>query len=112
MTEIIPDTSRPPGVVHVDGWHLDPPHRFLYGKSRSVPRPSAVAKSDVTVGTVAVQLGDGSIDDGSVIESPKVFVEFGEDDSLTAAQARQVARAIMASSDELDSWTAVGTRSP
>jgi hypothetical protein len=99
MTEMIPDITRPPGVVHVDGWHLgDRPHRFLYGKRREVPRPAV----DVSVGIIAVQLDDGSIDDGSVIEAPKVFVDCGEDDSLTPAQARQVARAIMGAVDGLD----------
>jgi hypothetical protein len=51
-----------------------------------------------------VQLGDGSIDDGSKIEYPKVWIELGEDNSLTANDARQLARALMAAADEVDGW--------
>jgi len=51
-----------------------------------------------------VQLGDGSIDDGSKIECPKVWIELGGNDSLTPVEARQVARALLEAADEMDGW--------
>lgn len=103
------DVPTPPGVTHIDGWYAeDRPYRFLYGRTRTVARPAgngSVVKPDVLVGAIAAQLADGAIDDGSVIDSPKVFVELRGDDALTTAQARQVARALMAAADDLDGWT-------
>jgi hypothetical protein len=61
-------------------------------------------RRSVIIGTVAVQLGDGSIDDGSKIECPKVWIDLGADDSLTPNQARGVARALLEAADEMDGW--------
>lgn len=59
-----------------------------------------------------MQLGDGSIDDGSKIECSKIYIDLGADDSLTPNQARGVARALLEAADEMDRWLRDrGTRS-
>ena len=44
---------------------------------------------------------DGVVDDGTRVESPKVYVETPEP-GLTAAQARQLAAVILECADEID----------
>ena len=102
-----PDIGVPPNTTYVGDWQPGerPPYRFICGTRRVVNvlrrgRPDA----EVTVGTTAVQLGDGSLDDGDKIECPKVWIGLGPDDSLTTGEARQVARALMSAADELDGW--------
>jgi hypothetical protein len=109
-----PEVPLLAGVAHIDGWYTSPTaarfiYRFIYGVTRVVPRPSRIVGrpagtlADVTIGTVAVQLGDGAIDDGRVVEEPLVFLSgVGP---LTTGQARQVSRLLMSASYEPDGWT-------
>jgi hypothetical protein len=55
-------------VVSSSSYGMSDPHRFFYGTRRGLAL-SSPGKPEVIVGTVAVQLGDGSIDDGSKIGS-------------------------------------------
>ncbi len=62
------------------------PYRVVFGVSRGL-----AGRDDVLVATTGVQFEDGSLDDGSEVEPPHVFVETNHDRGLTSAQARQLA---------------------
>jgi hypothetical protein len=56
------------------------------------------------------QFPDGSLDDGSEVEPPQVWIYRADDNPLSSDRARELARAIMAAAEELDGLTD-GTRS-
>lgn len=88
---------RPDGAT-ADEWQHDPElHRVVHGQDRT-------AEPDTFVGTAAVQLGDGRLDDGSVFAPPVVLVN---DQPYTVEQARALAALILDAAAELDRWTAV-----
>jgi hypothetical protein len=92
-----------PDGAEADVWedNTPQPYRVLYGVSRGL-----LDRDDVIVGTTAVQYRDGRIDDGSIEECPKVYVETNNDSGLSSAQARQLAAHIIDCADEIDRWTA------
>jgi hypothetical protein len=104
MTTTVP---LPPGAVFADDWEDDEPqpYRIIMGADRG---PVVGNYGDqVRVWTGAAQLADGSVDDGSQIQQPCVHISNRNTDcigGLTAAQARQLARALIAAADEIDRW--------
>ena len=94
----IPDPSGvdPPAGFEACYWEDRPEYRVISGTSRGVAgRPS------ITVTPTALQLGDGTIDDGSAIEAPKVFLNGIGGDGLSITEARELAGAVLAAADEL-----------
>jgi len=53
-----------------------------------------------------VQYQDGLIDDGSIEECPRVYVETNQDCGLSSTQARQLAAHIIDCADQIDRWAA------
>lgn len=105
-THCMPDTTDPglpPGTVSLDGWQQDscssplPLYRMFSGRDRRVDGVDGV------IGTSAVQYVDGSVDDGRVDEAPCIWVGMGAD-SISSAQARQLADALVSAADEVDGW--------
>ncbi len=94
-----PDT--PHGTEPAD-WqhHAGITFRLPYGTARTVPE-----RPDIVVRCTAVQLGDGSIDTGSVIEPPGVHVEVGGGHPLTIDQARRLAAEVLAAAEQLAALT-------
>jgi hypothetical protein len=94
----------PAGAVSADDWQPgDHPYRVIFGAKREISGHPAV------VGTAALQLSDGAVDDGSRIEAPTVYINDGNMqaiDGLTAAQGRQLGRALIAAADEIEWWVA------
>jgi sirohydrochlorin ferrochelatase len=94
MTTTTPtNIPLPAGAVKADDWqNIDAqPFRIVLGAQRPINGHPAV------VGTAAAQLTDGAVDDGSRVEPPTVYIQKGNSqaiDELTAAQARQLARAL------------------
>jgi hypothetical protein len=70
----------------------------LYGASHGIQ-----GRAEVNVSTTAVQLADGSIDDGSRLDPPFVYVE-ANDLGLTSQQARELAAVLIGAADEVDGW--------
>jgi hypothetical protein len=57
-----------PGGATPDIWEGEQPSRVIHGASRAI-----IGRDDVLVGTTAIQFADGSVDDGSRVESPHVY---------------------------------------
>ncbi|MEZ0363392.1 hypothetical protein ACAG26_06760 [Mycobacterium sp. pUA109] len=95
-TPTIPNVPLPPGAVHADDWQpYEPPYRIVTGPTRVI--------GSYGVWAAAAQFADGSIDDGSQVEHPTVHVTLtGGRDDLTTAEARQLARALIAAADQFD----------
>ncbi len=94
----------PPAGTDADIWVHDRtrPYRVVFGVSRGL-----AGRDDVLVATTAVQFEDGSLDDGSEVEPPHVFVETNRDRGLTSAQARQLAAHLLDdAANEIDGWAA------
>ncbi|ORV86849.1 hypothetical protein AWC11_16980 [Mycobacterium interjectum] len=74
---------------------------MIYGIERKI------IDSDSWVQTSAVQLPDGTLDsaEGPSRSDPGISVNSSWENYLTGSQARQLAAAIIASADELDTWT-------
>lgn len=92
-----------PAGAESDEWqHLDG-HRFrvVHGAVRNIP-----GRDDVVVAASALQLADGRIDDGAAVEGPLMFVTV-PGGSVNVAEARQLARLLMAVADEVDAWAGV-----
>ncbi len=88
-------TSTPPAGAaewdEIDG------HRFrcIEGRHRG--------RDGVTVMASAIQLGDGSIDNGAAVAAPLIFTAV-PGDGITIGQARALAAALLAAADEVDGW--------
>jgi hypothetical protein len=97
-------TGRPdaPHGTEAGDWqhHAGISFRLLYGNARTVPE-----RPDIVVQSTAVQLGDGSIDTGSVIEPPGVHVEVRGGHPLTVEQARRLGVEVLAAAEHLAALT-------
>ena len=89
---------KPPAGTEADSWQHDEfgDYRIVYRTSRIVG-----GRPDIRVQPTAIQLGDGSIDNGDVIEGPCVHVDGVGGVPLTVEQARRLAAGIMAAADSL-----------
>jgi hypothetical protein len=107
MTTTTTSEVPPPSGAHTlstwEEWGGD--YRVVWGADRLVPA------SDISLAPHAVQLRDGSIDDGAVAEPLGIAVEEigddgrrGEHFSVTVQGARNLAEALLAAADELDGW--------
>ena len=94
-----PDVPVPAGA-EADIWAGD--YRILYGVSRGVIGHTLIVQ------TTAVQLLDGTVDDGQgpAEEPPAISVEVHPDRHLTSEQARDLAAVLIESADEVDRWSA------
>ena len=91
----------PTAASGADDWqHGDSqPHRVIFGTS-----PHIDGRPDVILFPTAVQLPDGSIDNGSRIEPPVVYIDVTTERGLTAAQARALGAALGDAAALLDRW--------
>jgi hypothetical protein len=102
MTSIdLANVPLPTAASGADDWQLDDaqPYRVIFGT-----RPSIDGRPDVILFPTAVQLPDGSIDNGSRIEPPVVYIDVTTDRGLTAAQARALGAALGDAAALLDRW--------
>lgn len=98
-TALSPAISPPPGTDFACPWEGDPPHRTVFGVDRTI------TDSDARVYAAAIQLADGTVDDGT-IEPPCLYVCDGERDGihLNSDQARELAAALLQTANEIDGW--------
>jgi hypothetical protein len=107
MTTTTTTDVPPPSGAHTlstwEEWGGD--YRLVWGADRPVPA------SDISLAPHAVQLRDGSIDDGAVAEPPGIAVEEVDDDgrrgehfSITAQGARNLAQALIEAAELIDGW--------
>lgn len=102
-----PDVVPLPGADHVGKWDLDDPehpepYRLLFGFDRTV------TDHTVRVYASAVQLADGTTEEGS-IDGPSVYVASGQASALeplNSDQARELASALLEAAAEIDRWSA------
>lgn len=102
-TTTYPDVPLPDGTNSLDGWQDDEllgTFRIISGKDRWP------AGREVVIGTSAVQLADGSVDDGRVEDRPKVWLGANGDHQLTPDAAREIGEALIAAADEIAGWVA------
>lgn len=95
-----PTVAPPPGTDFACAWQQRPvPYRTIFGVDRTV------IDSDARVYAVAIQLADGTLDDGT-IEAPGLYVCDGARDGmhLNSDQARELAAALLQTADEVDGW--------
>jgi hypothetical protein len=103
MTTTTQPVPLPPGTNSRDGWQDDEQlgtYRIISGKDRWP------AGREVVIGTSAVQLADGSVDDGRVEDGPTVWLGAPGDHQLTPDAAREVGEALIAAADEIAGWIA------
>lgn len=89
----------PPGADFACSWQGAPVFRTVFGIDRTV------TDSTARVYTAAIQLADGTLDDGA-IEAPGLYVCDGERDGLhlNSDQARELASVLLQAADEIDGW--------
>lgn len=99
-TPALPEVPMPNGCICEDGWQDNadglPQYRVISGADRRLFSIAGI------VGTSAVQYVDGTIDQ-TAEDSPRVWTDFGAA-SMTSAQAREFAAAIISAADEIDGW--------
>ena len=97
--DLSPDVAPPPGTDFACPWEGNPAYRTVFGVDRAVTDSTARAY------TAAIQLADGSLDDGA-IAAPSVYVCDGNQDgmALNSDQARELASALLQAAAELDGW--------
>jgi len=90
-----------PEAAQADPWQDDSGQRFrvIYGPTRSI-----ADRPDVILFPSAVQLGDGTVDNGEKMEPPVLYVALQEERGLTAVQARALATALVNAAAQLDRW--------
>lgn len=105
MTTTTPDIPLPAGFVGADAWQTygaEMPYRIIFGADRTVTDHA------VHISTAAFQLADGSIETRAS-GAPGIAILDGDRDTglvpLTTAQARELARALIAAAEELDALT-------
>lgn len=103
MPSPFPDVALPPGADSASTWEdWDMAFRLFYGASRLVPDATGATIAEVRA--VGIQLRDGSVAvHGS--DAPSIDVYTYTDSGLTAAQARELAVALLQAAAELDGWT-------
>lgn len=96
------DVPRPAGAVEVSEWQPD--DRGPATHYRCVEAERWMVESDGDSGAVGVCLAAVQWSDGAVVDHEIAVIErdFKGNDTLTAMQARQLGRALIAAADELD----------
>lgn len=90
----------PAGAVEADDWQSGPPvYRVVFGPTHHVKGQHGAVG---TVRSTAIQLADGTIDDGNSVEPPVVHVNLEPGYALTAAQTRDLAQLLVAAAAEAD----------
>jgi hypothetical protein len=103
--QINPDIAPPSGAEIVGEWDLvgaAAPYRLVSGVDRTVTDHA------VRVYAAAVQLADGTTEEGS-IDGPSVYVASGQASALeplNSDQARELASALLEAAAEIDRWSA------
>jgi hypothetical protein len=94
------DVAPPAGAVSATAWQCDmrQPYRVVFGADRTV------TDHTVEVYTTAIQLTDGSLDDGTEVEPLQVWIYRADDNPLNADQARELAEALLDCAKEIDRW--------
>lgn len=75
------------------------PHRLIYGDNRGID-----SRPDVILFPSAVQLGDGTVDNGDRVEAPVLYVDVDGQRGFTAVQARALSTALVDAAGLLDRW--------
>lgn len=90
-----------PEAARADAWQEKNGHRFrvIYGTTRGI-----TDRPDVILFPTAVQLGDGTIDNGNTVEPPVLYIEVQAERGLTAVQARALSTALVNAAAQLDRW--------
>ena len=102
LDRLIAASARPavtlPDGTEADDWQHDGfgDYRIVYGARRGV-----AGRPDIRVQPTCIQLDDGSIDNGDVIEGPVVHVDGVSGDPLNVEQARRLGAAITAAADSM-----------
>jgi hypothetical protein len=96
-TAISPNVRLPMGTMGYD-WqpassHSGMPYRFVFGVSRPV--------GDVWVRASACQFADGSLDDGSKVEAPGVFIN---DEQLPNDRVRELIEVLQKALAQVEEW--------
>src|SRR6478672_2120287 len=92
-TTTAPNVAPPAGTTP-DIWEAD--QRVVAGINRGIDG------HDVVVWSAAVQYADGSLR-----KPAEVHVELGDDDAMTADQARALAAELIDAADEVDRWAKI-----
>ena len=88
------DVPDPAGAVKLGTWEAEMGGRYFDGSSRVVNRDDR--RTDITVEIIGIQYADGH-----VVER-EIRVDVSGDEPLTLAQARQLAEALNAATDEAE----------
>jgi hypothetical protein len=94
--------GRPiPEAAQVDAWQYNngQEYRLIYATAAGI-----ADRRDVSLFLSAVQLGDGTIDNGDTLEPPVLYVEVQDGRGLTAVQARALSTALVNAAAQLDRW--------
>jgi hypothetical protein len=101
-TGSVDQIGRPiPGAAQADPWQANNGQEFrlIYETRQGI-----ADRPDVTLFLSAVQLGDGTIDNGDQLEPPVLYVEVQDGRGLTAVQARALSTALVNAAAQLDRW--------
>ena len=90
-----------PEAAQVDAWQDNNGQEFRLVYQT---RQGIADRPDVTLFLSAVQLGDGTIDNGDRLEPPVLYVEAQDGRGLTAVQARALGTALVNAAAQLDRW--------
>ena len=98
---IKPDNVGLPEAAQADPWQDNNGQRFrvIYGTCRGI-----TDRPDVILFPSAVQLADGTVDNGDSVEPPVLYIEVQAERGLTAVQARALATALVNAAAQLDRW--------
>lgn len=91
----LPEAARADDWEDHDGQHF----RLIFSTCRGID-----SRPDVILYASAVQLADGSIDNGNQIEQPVLYIDVKEERGLTAVQARALGTALVNAAARLDRW--------
>jgi hypothetical protein len=103
-TNPYPDVPLPAGAIaDDDAWTLwENEARVFHGPDRVVLNGAAEVIAEVR--TTGVQYADGSVDNGE--DPPTIDICLNLPGDLTAAEARELAAALLEAAAELDGWAA------
>ena len=110
-----PVIPLPAGADSGDDWttshrYKDCLHRIVWRgpKGTVAPDERSVESEELRVSLAATQFVDGTIDDGTVLEPPFIYIDKGTRVSLplTSTQARELIPLLVEAVDQIDQWEA------